>query len=95
MLDVRDDGGGGVLLAVKAVPGAKRDQVAGLLGNRLKVRVAAPPEDGRANRAICELLAAELGLKPKQVRVLQGLSSAEKTVQIDGTSLETVRARWQ
>lgn len=94
MLDVRDDGSGGVLLGVKAVPGARRDQVAGLLGTRLKVRVAAPPEDGKANEAICALLAAEIGRKPRQVRVTQGHFSPEKTIQIDAISCQEVRARW-
>jgi len=51
------------LIAVKAVPGAARDEIAGLLGERLKVRVAAPPEDGKANEAICRVLAAALGLR--------------------------------
>ncbi len=94
MLDVRDDGGGGVLLAVKAVPGAKRDQVAGVLGTRLKVRVVAPPEDGRANRAICELLARELGCKSRDVEVVQGHSNPEKTVRIAGVAASVVLERF-
>lgn len=94
MLDVRDDGSGGVLLAVKAVPGARRGQVAGVLGTRLKVRVAAPPEDGRANAAICELIAAELGRKPRDVRVVTGHSSPEKTVQVTGVRPDEILARF-
>ena len=46
-----------VLVWVKAVPGASLDTVAGALGDRLKVRISAAPEDGQANRAICRLLA--------------------------------------
>lgn len=95
MLDVRDDGSGGAFLAVKAVPGAKRDQVAGVLGDRLKVRVAAPPEDGRANKAICVLLAAELGRKAREVEVVQGHSNPEKTVRITGASAADIRAKWE
>ena len=41
---------------VKVVPGAKQEGVAGVLGDRLKVRVRAPPEDGRANAAVCALV---------------------------------------
>ncbi len=48
--------GDDVLVWVKAVPGAAQDTVAGALGDRLKVRVSAAPEDGRANKAICRLL---------------------------------------
>lgn len=82
------------LLSVKAVPGAKRDEVAGVLGERLKVRVSQPPEGGKANAAICALLARELGVKRAAVSVVRGTSSPEKVVRIEGVSAETVRARW-
>jgi uncharacterized protein len=71
-------------LLIKAVPGARRSQIVGMLGDRLKVRIAAPPEGGKANKAICELLAAALGVKPRQVEVIAGHTSAEKTVRIEG-----------
>lgn len=82
------------LIAIKAVPGAKRDEVAGRLGERLKVRVSQPPEGGKANRAICELLAAELGVRPGAVTIMRGHSSAEKTVRVEGVSAAAVLARW-
>lgn len=81
-------------LLVKAVPGARRTEVAGWLGERLKVRVSAPPEGGKANDAIRELLAAELGLKPAAVSIIRGQSNPEKTVQITGVSLASLQARW-
>lgn len=87
-------GSGPLLLPVKAVPGARRDGVAGWLGDRLKVRVSAPPEGGRANEAICRLIAAELGLRPAAVSVARGGSSPEKTLAIDGVTLEQVQAHW-
>lgn len=81
-----------VHIAVKAVPGAKRDEIVGPLGERLKIRVAAPPEGGKANKAICELLAKRLGVKAGAVSVVRGHASAEKTLQIDGTRVdETMR----
>lgn len=92
MLSVASDGA--VLIAVKAVPGAKRDQVAGVLGERLKVRVSQPPEDGKANRAICALLAKELGIRLSAVRVMRGESSAEKVVRVEGIELAVVDARF-
>ncbi len=85
---------GAVLLAVKVVPGAKRDAVAGRLGDRLKVRVAAPPEGGRANRAVCELIARELGLRASAVEVVSGHASAEKTVLVRGVHAEDIEAKW-
>jgi len=93
-LDVRDDGNGGVLIAVKAVPGAKRDEVVGLLGERLKVRVSAPPEGGKANKAICALLAKELAVKQGDVEVVGGAGRAEKSVRIMGLDARAIRERW-
>ncbi len=80
-----------VRLAIKAVPGARRDEIVGALGDRLKVRISAPPEDGRANAAICALIAAALGLRHSQVRVVSGASRAAKVLEIDGTTPEAVR----
>jgi len=89
-----DDGRADVLIAVKAVPGASRDAVAGRLGERLKVRVSAPPEGGKANKAICALLAAELGVRAADVEVVQGHSRAEKVVRVSGVSAAAVEAKW-
>lgn len=47
-------------LRIKAIPGARRSGTAGLIGNRLKVKVNAPPENGKANEAICRLIASKL-----------------------------------
>lgn len=83
---------GGIRLLVKVVPGASRDQIAGLLGDRLKVRVAAPPEAGKANRAVCELIAAALALKPASVTVISGHTSPDKTLLILCTNIDSVRS---
>lgn len=80
-----------VRLAIKAVPGARRDEIVGMLGDRLKVRVAAPPEGGKANAAICALIAAALGVKPRQVEVVSGHGSAEKTLRVTGVDQEKAR----
>ncbi len=91
MISVGSDGC--VMIAVKAVPGAKRDEVAGRLGERLKVRVSQPPEGGKANKAICALLAKELGVKPAAVSVVRGTSNAEKVVRVEGITLDAALAR--
>lgn len=82
-----------VLLLVKAVPGAKRDEVAGVLGERLKVRVSAPPEGGKANEAICRVVAEALsgGVRARDVEVVRGHTSAEKTLRIRGVNADSVR----
>lgn len=87
---IQSDGEGGSLLRIKAVPGARREAIAGVLGDRLKVRVAAPPERGRANRAIEALVARILGLKARDVCVASGLTSPDKTLHIRGCGPEVV-----
>ncbi|MCA9287962.1 MAG: DUF167 domain-containing protein [Phycisphaerales bacterium] len=92
MAPIEPDPGGGVRLHIKAVPGASRDQIAGVLGDRLKVRVAAPPEGGKANKAICALIAGELGVRTSAVTVAAGQTSPEKTVAVEGVTPEAARA---
>jgi uncharacterized protein len=71
-------------LALTVQPGAKRTGVVGEHGVTLKVRVAAPADAGRANRALCEFLARELGVPIRAVEVVRGASSRTKTVVVDG-----------
>lgn len=84
-------GGPAVRIAVKAVPGARRDEIAGRLGDRLKVRVAAPPEGGRANEAICRVIAEALGIRARDVRVVSGHGSPEKVLEVAGVDEAAVR----
>ncbi len=74
------------LVRVKVVPGASRDEIVGPLGDRLKVRVSAPPEGGKANKAVCALLARAAGVRAAAVSVVAGHGSAEKTIRIEGRS---------
>jgi len=78
---------------LKAVPGAKRDEIVGPLGERLKLRVSAPPEGGRANDAIRAMLASALGVPRKSVSIESGASRHEKTVRIEGIDAAAVRER--
>ena len=80
-------------LKVKAVPGASRSEIVGRLGEALKVRVAAPPEGGKANREILELLAEKLGLPPSSVSLVSGAASAAKVVVLRGVTAEQAWAR--
>jgi uncharacterized protein (TIGR00251 family) len=64
------------------VPGASRSEIVGPLGRRLKVRVAAPPEGGKANRAVVELLRGWLGVAG--VEIVAGRGRAEKTARVAG-----------
>lgn len=79
------------LLPIKAVPGARADSIVGPLGDRLKIRVSAPPEGGKANKAICALIARSLGVRRSAVTIASGATNPEKTVRIEGVSAENVR----
>ena len=83
-----EQSGPDVLLWIKAVPGAYRDQVSGLLGDRLKIRISAAPEDGKANQAICELLGEHIGRKARDISIETGHSHAEKVIRIRSVSLK-------
>ena len=83
---------GCVRLQVKAVPGASRDAAAGVLGDRLKIRISAPAAGGKANRAICALLAGRLGVRSSAVTVESGATHAEKVIRIDGVNEAQVRS---
>lgn len=70
-------------LDLSVVPNAKRTGVDGLHDGALRVRLAAPPVDGKANATVCEWLADELGCPKRAVRVLRGPASRRKQIEID------------
>jgi uncharacterized protein (TIGR00251 family) len=74
----------GCVLPVRAQPGARKAAVLGERNGALKVAVTAPPEDGRANRALVETLAEALGVKRSQVELVGGLTSRDKRFLIRG-----------
>ena len=80
-------------LKIKVVPKSSRNSVAGWMGDTLKICVNAAPEKGKANQAAREILAAALGLPKDKVRVVSGLTSARKLVEIDGMGEAEVRRR--
>lgn len=80
-------------LAVKAFPNAPRNAVAGWLGDTLKVKVHAPALEGRANEELCEFIAQTLGLPKRAVTVALGDKSRQKLLNIEGLSLDEVKAR--
>lgn len=80
-------------MTVKVVPGASKDEIVGWMGEVLKVRVSAPPEKGRANAAVCELLARMLDVSAKEIRVISGASSQRKIVEVPVSEADA-RARF-
>ncbi len=93
MADVRiEQRDGDTLIWVKVVPGSSRNEIAGVIGDRLKIRTSAPPEGGKANVAVCHLLADTLGVRRARVHVEKGATHREKVVRVEGCGEEAVLA---
>jgi len=84
-----------IKIAVKVVPGSSKTCIAGWLGEILRIRVAAPPERGKANTAVEALITQLLGLSKGAVRIVKGKKSARKVVEIDSLSLPEIRRRFE
>jgi len=77
-----------VTINIKVVPGSSRDAVIGRLGDSLKVKVSAPPEGGKANKALVKVLAKWLGISPELVVIKSGFQSQKKVVEVNSISLQ-------
>jgi uncharacterized protein (TIGR00251 family) len=80
-------------IEVKVVPGASRDEVAGMMGEAVRIKLRAPPVDGRANEALVEFVAERLGLQRRAVTLERGETSRHKLLRIDGLTIAAARAR--
>jgi len=77
-----------ITLTLHVQPGAKRNEIAGLHGDALKIRLAAPPVEGRANEALLKYIAELFGVPLRQVELRQGGQSRHKVVAIVGSKIE-------
>jgi uncharacterized protein (TIGR00251 family) len=75
-------------LAVRVKAGSGPDRVLGLRDGVLQLRISAPPVDGRANRALCRLIARHLGVPPSTVQIARGRRSREKLIRLRGVDQE-------
>jgi uncharacterized protein (TIGR00251 family) len=83
----------GVRLRVKVLPRAPRNEVTGLVGDELKIKIAAPPVDAAANHALIEFLAMRLGCPRRDVVLLRGHKSPHKVLLLRGLSVTDVASR--
>lgn len=79
--------GNAVILTLHVQPGAKRSEVAGLHGDALKIRLAAPPIEGRANEALLRFVAELFAVPLRNVELLSGAQSRHKRVKITGSAI--------
>lgn len=83
----------GATLKVRVAPGAAREAILGPYGDALKVAVREPPEKGRANEAVERLLAAAVGARASDVKVVRGHAARDKVVLFRGLAEAQLRAR--
>jgi len=83
-----------VRFAVRLTPRSSSNAVDGVQDGTLRIRVAAPAVEGAANAALVNLLAGELGVAKRDVRIVAGGTSRQKLVVVDGADREAIVARW-
>jgi len=81
---------GGCVFSVKAIPGAKKTGITGTVNGAMKVKVATPPEDGKANEAIREIIALKSGVRIREVQILKGFSSRNKVIKVNGVKVSDI-----
>ncbi|MFN2315266.1 MAG: DUF167 domain-containing protein [Gemmatimonadales bacterium] len=84
---------GGVRLQLYIQSRASKTEIAGVHGDALKIRLAAPPVDGAANEALVRFLSEQLGVPRSDVILVAGMSGRRKTVMVEGVGEEQVRRR--
>lgn len=89
-LEQRDTG---IILPVRAQPGAKKNALTGEHAGQLKVSVTQAPEKGKANAAIVDVLADALGLRRSQISLISGETSSQKKFLITGITIEELQSR--
>jgi uncharacterized protein (TIGR00251 family) len=85
----------GIVITVKVVPGSSRSEIVGRHGTMLKIKVAAPPEKGKANKALLEFLAKQLNLKKTDLEITSGHTASVKQVFIAGATVEAVESMYE
>jgi uncharacterized protein (TIGR00251 family) len=83
----------GVTLSSRVVPRAKRSAIDGVVEGALRLRIAAPPVEGAANKAVIAYLAAVLGVPKRDISLLSGGQSRQKVLRINGLNAAQVRQR--
>jgi uncharacterized protein (TIGR00251 family) len=83
----------GVTFVAKIVPGSSKTAVVGILDGMVKVKIAAPPEKGKANQCLIAFLAKKLGVKKNAIHIVTGQTNPVKHVQIGGVSADALRTQ--
>lgn len=87
-MSIFKESNGTVTFAVKVVPRASKNQVTGIEGDAIKIRLSAPPVEGKANDALIEFLADILGVRRAHIEIVVGRTSRHKVVRVRGVSAQ-------
>jgi len=82
----------GVQVLVRVQPAAKRTEIIGVVAGQVRLRLAAPPVDGKANAELIRYLAKMLGVRRAAITIRRGAASRVKLIEISGVSAESCRA---
>lgn len=80
-----------VKLLIKVVPGSSRNSIVGWHGESVKIKLIAPPEKGKANKALLKLLALKLNLPLSSFVLIRGHSNPNKLIEIQGLTLDEIK----
>lgn len=83
----------GVVIKVKVQPKAQQDEILGIKGGRLRLRVKAPPQNGKANQACISLLAKIMGITKKEIKLISGAKAREKMFFIQNMKLDDLKEK--
>ena len=84
----------GVVITVKVVPGSSRTEFAGLHGQAYKIKIAAPPEKGKANKMLMAFIAGQLNIKKNAVEIQNGKTSCIKQILLRGVKKQDVQSHF-
>ena len=92
-MNIFKEANGAVTFAIKVIPRASKNQVAGVEGDTIKIRLNAPPVEGKANEALIEFLADALDVRRAQIEIVMGYSSRYKIVRVSGASAKQIEEK--
>ena len=75
-----------IIFTAKIIPASSKTSLAGILGGMLKIKIAAPAEKGKANKAVIDFLSEKIGVKKNNIAIISGQSSPVKQIRISGIS---------
>ncbi len=88
------EGADGVTIPLRVVPRARRNGIDGVVEGALRVRIAAPPVEGAANKALLGFLAAALGLPKRDLAIIAGERGRQKLLRVQGQTVAQLRQRF-